>query len=124
MSESTLTADERAELAALRDLKQRVIGFGGDDFALMPWIDAHQHHADEPYIGCPFCRDQFVRASDVTGALDALAGEWCTASSALWAASNALHDQAKRTFSNTDARLASTLNRLADALFQKGSRPA
>lgn len=55
-----LSDQERAELELLRDLRRRVIGFGGDDYAVMPWIDAHRHHADEPYVGCPFCRDQFV----------------------------------------------------------------
>jgi hypothetical protein len=53
---------ERAELEVLRDLKARVIGFGGDDYTIAPWIDIHRHHADEPYIGCPFCRDRFVLA--------------------------------------------------------------
>jgi hypothetical protein len=56
-----LDADERAELNELRDLRARVIGFGGDDFTIAPWIDAHKLHKDEPYIGCPFCRDEFVR---------------------------------------------------------------
>lgn len=55
-----LSSDERAELELLRDLKQRVVGFGGDDYTVMAWVDAHRLHADEPYIGCPFCRDQFV----------------------------------------------------------------
>lgn len=57
---SQLTSDERAELHALRDIAKRLVNFGGDDSVLMPWIDAHRHHADEPYIGCVFCRDKFV----------------------------------------------------------------
>ena len=55
---------ERAELEALRDVTQRLLNFGGDDTVLMPWVDVHRRHADEPYIGCPFCRDQFVPAAE------------------------------------------------------------
>lgn len=57
-----MTPEERAELELLRDLKARVIGFGGDDYTLMPWVAAHRLHAEEPYIGCPFCREKFVLA--------------------------------------------------------------
>jgi hypothetical protein len=59
---------ERAELEVLRDLRARVIGFGGDDFTIAPWIDAHRFHKDEPYIGCPFCHDQFVPRADLDDA--------------------------------------------------------
>ena len=55
-----LSTNERAELEGLRDIAQRLLNFGGDDTVLMPWIDAHRHHTDKPYIGCLFCRDKFV----------------------------------------------------------------
>jgi hypothetical protein len=53
------TDEERAELHALRDLRQLVIGHGGDDFTIQPWISRHRRHDENPYIGCPFCRDKF-----------------------------------------------------------------
>lgn len=59
-----LTVNERAELETLRDLRQRFIGFGGNDFTIAPWISAHRLHADEPYMGCPFCRDRFMLKPD------------------------------------------------------------
>jgi hypothetical protein len=61
---SQLSTDERAELEALRDLHARY-AFTDDagQNILMPWIDAHHRHEDEPYIGCPFCRDQFIPVS-------------------------------------------------------------
>lgn len=60
-----LDSDERAELELLRDLRDRVIGFGGDDYAVTPWVMAHRYHADKPYIGCPFCRDKFIAVAKV-----------------------------------------------------------
>jgi predicted nucleic acid-binding Zn-ribbon protein len=65
--------EERAELEMLRDLKARLISFGGDDFTLAPWVDVHKRHKDEPYIGCPFCHPGFVertkleRAEELSG---------------------------------------------------------
>lgn len=57
-----LSSEERAELHALRDFRQTVAFVDDDGSAVIrPWIDAHKTHADEPYIGCPFCRDKFVR---------------------------------------------------------------
>jgi hypothetical protein len=29
----------------------------------MPWVDPQPVHGDEPYVGCPFCRDEFVPAA-------------------------------------------------------------
>lgn len=55
-----LSVDERAELAMLRDVAGRLLNFDGGA-ELLPWVHAHRHHQDEPYIGCPFCRDEFVR---------------------------------------------------------------
>lgn len=73
-SVSMLTTDDRAELEMLRDVAKRLIGFDGGA-EVMPWVDAHRHHADEPYIGCVFCRDQFVPCDDaaVERAVQALA---------------------------------------------------
>lgn len=51
----------RAELEALRDEKDRLAFL--DDAAqpvMASWEQAHKHHADEPYIGCVFCRDKFA----------------------------------------------------------------
>jgi hypothetical protein len=69
-SGTPLNEDERAELHALRDLRARLVGFGGDDFTLMPWVEAHRHHAEKPYIGCVFCRDRFVLAEPVPNDLN------------------------------------------------------
>jgi hypothetical protein len=59
MSSDQNSADERAELELLRDQAQRLIVFDGGP-ELMAWCDRHRLHKDEPYIGCPFCRDNFV----------------------------------------------------------------
>lgn len=41
------------------DVRQRLLIFDGGP-QLMAWENAHRLHADEPYIGCPFCHDEFV----------------------------------------------------------------
>lgn len=54
---------ERAELQLLRDQAKRLLNFdGGPEVA--PWWAIHRLHETEPYIGCPFCRDQFGLMSD------------------------------------------------------------
>jgi hypothetical protein len=70
-------SEQRAELEVLRDLRERVLGFGGDDYTLVPWIDRHKLHVDRgrPYIGCPFCRDRFVCLDDPASVLAALLAE-------------------------------------------------
>jgi hypothetical protein len=60
-----MTDEERAELEILRDLRERLILFGGDDFTVASWESAHSKHANEPYIGCVFCRDKFALRADV-----------------------------------------------------------
>lgn len=45
------------------DVRQRLRIFDGGP-ELMSWENAHRLHRDEPYIGCPFCQDQFVLKSD------------------------------------------------------------
>jgi hypothetical protein len=55
---------ERAELEVLRDAFKRLINFDGGA-ELMPWVAAHRMHKTEPYIGCPFCRDEFVTVAEV-----------------------------------------------------------
>lgn len=60
----------RAEVEALRDERDRLAFL--DDAAqpvVASWEQAHKHHADEPYIGCVFCRDKFVAVAEVVDAL-------------------------------------------------------
>lgn len=64
MAAEPLSTDERAELEILRDVAQRLIGFDGGA-EVMDWATRHKLHADEPYIGCPFCRHEFVTASEL-----------------------------------------------------------
>jgi hypothetical protein len=70
-------SEQRAELEVLRALRHRVIWFGGDDYTIRPWIDAHRLHVDggRPYLGCPFCRDRFVCLDDPASVLAALLAE-------------------------------------------------
>jgi hypothetical protein len=58
MSEQEL----RARLRIAEDTLQRLIVFDGGG-ELMSWQSAHRKHKTEPYIGCPFCHDQFVPAA-------------------------------------------------------------
>lgn len=52
----------RAEVEALSDFKD-LLAFVDDagQPVMKSWEQAHRHHKDEPYIGCVFCRDQFVK---------------------------------------------------------------
>lgn len=69
-----LNRTQRAELQALRDNQQRLICFDGGA-ELMPWEAAHRHHRGEPYIGCLFCREEFVPLSRAVEA-EALAARY------------------------------------------------
>lgn len=77
---ATLTTDERAELELLRDVAQRLIQFDGGA-EVMDWATRHPLHKDDPYIGCPFCRDHFeLRPESRAGRRVEGAGEgiyWC-----------------------------------------------
>ncbi len=53
------SAVERALRRLDEDTRQRLLVFDGGP-QLMSWEQAHRHHADDPYIGCPFCHDRFV----------------------------------------------------------------
>lgn len=50
----------RAELEQLRDFKE-LLAFVDDAGTpvMKSHEEMHKHHADEPYIGCLFCRDRF-----------------------------------------------------------------
>lgn len=51
-----------AAVEVVGDINERLIMFDGGP-ELMSWYDRHRLHRDEPYIGCPFCRDQFERVA-------------------------------------------------------------
>lgn len=53
------------------DIRERLVVFDGGP-ELLSWCDAHRHHEDEPYIGCPLCHDQFVPLAEVERLREAL----------------------------------------------------
>lgn len=63
----------RAENRLMHDKLERLIVFDGGA-ELQPWVNAHKLHRDEPYIGCPFCHDQFVLRSAAEAREEALIG--------------------------------------------------
>lgn len=61
---------EAAKLAQLEDWKRRAIMFDGGP-ELLSHQQMHRFHVDEPYIGCLFCRDQFVPAAAARAVVEA-----------------------------------------------------
>lgn len=112
MQTDPLTTDERAELQLLRDLRARVIGFGGDDYTIMSWEAAHRIHESkgEPYIGCCFCRGEFVRKP----AEPAKPAELLADDAAMWRATQAFIDSSLDPVNDEEAQY--LRNRIEEAV--------